>query len=567
MKKLNFSKKFIFLIMIFVLLVNYFLPLKEVFADNAYTINFSVDANAVERYTFSKDGEDLVINGVHIVPRDARDYALEVSDSTATFTITDGTATTLSFNAGEAFVLVANSTSVSNDTSFSTTTDVYVSDYVNVPDVVYPEGDYGDIEFDIAFTNTYYNVWINGSSVISDENGEFVSTYNDIVGRAGITDDSDYNILRFQNSFGELPITEFLINGESYTEGMPTVLVRDDGWYIAVPGSERYEIRGSGDTNFVAPRTIIWANAYANQNAQDYEEDMLLNHGSARVMAIYDNNGELISNEVDVNDDGLGFVAVYPGYQVVFEFVPEYGYQLTGVSANGVALEPQDTINQYRFVMPDTNIHFSAEFTRIDDFIEANSEKITSASIDLGDNFDSGSAQLVINDSDLTEEKIAEFNKQAGEHKIEDYLDIDLYNIFYKGKDDSSDVWTYKVNELNDYATITLKLAEGINGDDIVIVHNVHDTDEYEIIKIDSYDPKTNTITFKTKGFSSYAIAAKEKKVVDVIPKTINNIVEVVKGDEPVTLDRISFYIILFLICGGVYTFANSLVRKKLRNN
>ena len=208
MKKLNFSKKFIFLIMIFVLLVNYFLPLKEVFADNAYTINFSVDANAVERYTFSKDGEDLVINGVHIVPRDARDYTLEVSDSTATFTITDGTATTLSFNAGEAFVLVANSTSVSNDTSFSTTTDVYVSDYVNVPDVVYPEGDYGDIEFDIAFTNTYYNVWINGSSVISDENGEYVSTYNDIVGRAGITDDSDYNILRFQNSFGELPITE-----------------------------------------------------------------------------------------------------------------------------------------------------------------------------------------------------------------------------------------------------------------------------------------------------------------------------------------------------------------------
>ena len=33
--------------------------------------------------------------------------------------------------------------------------------------------------------------------------------------------------------------------------------------------------------------------------------------------------------------------------------------------------------------------------------------------------------------------------------------------------------------------------------------------DTYEIIKIDSYDPETNTITFKTKSFSNYAIATK----------------------------------------------------------
>ena len=38
---------------------------------------------------------------------------------------------------------------------------------------------------------------------------------------------------------------------------------------------------------------------------------------------------------------------------------------------------------------------------------------------------------------------------------------------------------------------------------------NVHDGDKYEIIKIDSYDPETNTITFKTKSFSNYAIASK----------------------------------------------------------
>ena len=580
MKRFNISKKFIFVIMIFVLLVNYFLPLKEVFASGAYTISFRLDGNAVEAYTFANDNNALSINGVYIVPREATNYTLDVVGTTATFTITDGTPTTLSFNAGNAFRLYANNNEVTNETNFSTNTDVFVADYSG-GQIVYPSGDYGDIEFDIEFTNTYCNVWMNGNVIISDQNGQFNSTFNDVVNRIGITDDTDYNILRFQNSFGELPVTEFIINGDSYTEGMNTVLVNDEGWYIAVPGNTRYVIRGAGDTNFIPTRTIIWANAHANQNAQNYADDMLLNHGSARVMAIYDEHDNLVSNEVDVDDDGLGFVAVYPGYKVVFEFVPEYGYQLTGVSANGFPLEPQGTINQYKFTMPDTNIHFSAEFTRIDAVVEANSDKLAAASIDLGDNFDSGSAQLTINDVNLSEDKIDEFTEIAGDYNISSYIDINLYNIFYKGKADADDVWTYQVNDLSDFATITLKLAEGIDASDIVIVHNIHDGDEYEVIEIESYDPKTNTITFKTKGFSNYAIAYKEKPATPaaVVPEIINNIVDaitgndsaksatVVKSNNPDTLDRISLYIILFLICGGIYTFANSLVRKRLRNN
>ena len=55
--------------------------------------------------------------------------------------------------------------------------------------------------------------------------------------------------------------------------------------------------------------------------------------------------------------------------------------------------------------------------------------------------------------------------------------------------------------------TITIKLAEGIDANNIVIVHNIHDGEEYEIIKIDSYDKGSNTITFRTKSFSNYAIA------------------------------------------------------------
>ena len=39
-----------------------------------------------------------------------------------------------------------------------------------------------------------------------------------------------------------------------------------------------------------------------------------------------------------------------------------------------------------------------------------------------------------------------------------------------------------------------------------------------EIIKIDSYDPETNTITFKTKSFSNYAIATRDTEA--AVPDT-----------------------------------------------
>lgn len=72
-------------------------------------------------------------------------------------------------------------------------------------------------------------------------------------------------------------------------------------------------------------------------------------------------------------------------------------------------------------------------------------------------------------------------------------------------------MWLDKISELEKEATISIKLEDGVNADDIVIVYNIHDGEEYEVIEIDFYDPETNTITFKTKSFSSYAIATKTK--------------------------------------------------------
>ena len=265
---------------------------------------------------------------------------------------------------------------------------------------------------------------------------------------------------------------------------------------------------------------------------------MVLQHGSAKIVAIYDENGNKVNDGVDVDENGMAMVPVEPGSKVVFEFVPEYGYQLTSVKANGMQLEAQSTINQYTFTMPDANVHFSAEFKETKDIVKASSEKVSSGSIELGNTLSGGSAQLTVSDVELTSDKIAGFENAAGDYTISNYLDIDLYNVYYKGKNDSEDVWLDKISELEKEATISIKLEDGVNADDIVIVHNIHDGEKYEIIEIDSYDPETNTITFKTKSFSSYAIAT----------KTTSNTKENVTASNPTTGDNIIILATIFAI-------------------
>ena len=402
-----------------------------------------------------------------------------------------------------------------------------------------PGGTAEDIDFDIEFTGTHYNVWVNNLEVMTDKFGDLLNQYKGTIQDAGTTDENSINILRFQNLFGDKQVTEYVINNKTYKEGMPEVTVdKDGGYHITVPGATKYTIRGSADENSKADRTIVWANVDANKNAEDYAEDMVLQHGSAKIVAIYDENGNKVNDGVDVDENGMAMVPVEPGSKVVFEFVPEYGYQLTSVKANGMQLEAQSTINQYTFTMPDANVHFSAEFKETKDIVKASSEKVSSGSIELGNTLSGGSAQLTVSDVELTSDKIAGFENAAGDYTISNYLDIDLYNVYYKGKNDSEDVWLDKISELEKEATISIKLEDGVNADDIVIVHNIHDGEKYEIIEIDSYDPETNTITFKTKSFSSYAIAT----------KTTSNTKENVTASNPTTGDNIIILATIFAI-------------------
>ena len=391
-----------------------------------------------------------------------------------------------------------------------------------------------NIAFDIEFTDTHVNVSINNVTVMDDGDGNLKDKFKGTINQSGTTNSSETNVLKFQVCFGDYPLASLTINGVALTEESENITVDDEDGsiYVTVPGAASYTIRGAGDTTAKVPRTIIWANVGANPT-EEYPEDMILTHGAARVIEVKDEEGHVVDpNTYNGGHDGgldgdFGWVNVEPGSTVTFEFIPEYGYQLTSVKANGFDLEPQDTINQYEFTMPDANVHFSAVFKETKDLVNAESEKVKSGSIKLGNDLDGGSAILTVKDVDLDSTKIKGFEDAAKDYEVKTFLDIDLYNIFFKGKDDSDDVWSEKIDELEKEATITIKLEAGVNGNDVVIVHNIHDGEEFEVIPT-TYNPKTNTITFKTKSFSNYAIAS----------RTVNKL-------NPKTLDNIMMYVVL----------------------
>lgn len=226
-----------------------------------------------------------------------------------------------------------------------------------------------------------------------------------------------------------------------------------------------------------------------------------------------------VLNNVDFDDGSL----TLPGEaQITMRVVPQYGYQVTSVNGGADFTTTNDGVSEFTITVHDGEAgYFQAEVTKVDDVLIANSNKVTSGSVDItnGD-IDAGTVRLSVDDVELTPEQISNFEQNAGNgYDIKTYLDINLNKVLYKGTED--DVWSEQIHHLNNKALITLKLADGVDINNLVIVHNIDNGDQFEIIQIESYDPVTNTITFYTDSFSNYALAT---KVSTGTPKTGDDI-------------------------------------------
>lgn len=361
-------------------------------------------------------------------------------------------------------------------------------------------------------------------------------------------------------------ITSIKINGDSKTITKPT----GRNTYSVPETATEYivEVESVPEPHY----NIMWANSGAEVTGTKFDDpEILLKNGAAKIIKVYDNETDMndITDEIEhadegcVGPEGRGYVSLAEGNVVIFEFVAEYGYQLTSVSANGLKLEAQETTNQYKYIMPATDIHFQATFTKTEDVVKSSTSKVTSGTVKIGENeISSGTTVLSVKDATLTDEQKSTFKSKAGDYTVNNVLDIKLDQVFYKGNTDSSDVWTNSLEDLRTPATITLKLDEGVDGDTVVLVHEKNDG-TYEIIPT-TYDPETNTITFKTSSFSNYAIAS---KTVAIEIEQDNNIQSTNNTDNPKTGDNIKIFSIIFVIALTGIVATCIISKKKVKNN
>lgn len=562
-------KKTMYLFMTFAMLLNYVLPITTVFALDTYTINFSAQGT----HTMEVDGGHLKIDGQFVDLQYNGNAIGEVNCSSTTscsITASSDMAGELNYNSANKFTLYNSNGHVEYSMGTTINSDVVfmVEDYAGGGT---PQGAFEDINVNATFNGTTGEISFNNGAGRTSEG----ASYNGTLTNAGYTDSANKNEITITTSFGEPIASKITINGVDYNTN------NTDTNTLEVDGASAYTIVVESDSSIVTPKTIIWTNSdYVPKDEEDaaWTSQFRIGHGSAKVIEVYDENGIKLdpsqyintneqpdgtsSDEYGVNN-GFGWVSVMPGSRVVFEFVPEYGYQLTSLSLNETPMEATSTMNRYEVVIPNANIHFGATFTRTEDVVKANSSKVSSGNINLENELAGGSAQLTVNDVELSSDKISGFENAAGDYTISNYLDIDLYNVFYKGKNDANDVWSNKISELDKYATITIKLEDGIDANDIVIVHNIHDGDQFEVIEIDSYDPETNTITFKTKSFSNYAIATKTSSQTDNNSSSSSSSATTSTTSNPQTGDDITTYFITLLLSIAGLTGASLIVNKR----
>lgn len=406
---------------------------------------------------------------------------------------------------------------------------------------------------DIQIEGTY-----NGFGMEISLNGERVGVESkNIVGTAkGYATGEVKNIITIQLAFGDGNVGSVSVNGTNITLPEGT---KDRVEFTVEPANKYIIVVTKSQETSNIPRTIIWESDKLNNTS--LKDNELLKNGTIEILDIQDKEGKSIGLK-DVKQNltkNNGWASIVPGSKVILRLKPNYGYQLTSIKINDEILVARKEQSTFEYIMPNTNVHICGIFEKVDDKVNAESSKVKNGTIELGGKeINSGSVVLSVNDVELNNEQISNFERNANGYNISSYLDINLSQVIYKGT--ASSFWENELKDLDNPAKITLNLEEGINGDEVVIVHEKHDG-TYEIIPT-TYNKETNTITFATTSFSNYAIASKTN--------SLEQNSEAVKDDNsnPKTGDNILAYSIIFVISSlGIVTISvanrkNNIVNK-----
>ena len=246
--------------------------------------------------------------------------------------------------------------------------------------------------------------------------------------------------------------------------------------------------------------TVTWA------YDDTYGEDGRIEHGTAEIIKI---NGQDVSQMTFSNfannpgDKSGGHLAVKRDDVVTIKLIPDYGYQLSGASINGVTLAPQTEVSTFTFKMPDTNVHFKGIFTQTSDEINTSATKVSSASFENGANAaPSGNLRLTVADSN---EDTTNALAQVANAVSAEAVNLTLDQIVSKGNGNS---WETPVTQFGQPVKMKLKVADydTAAGYEVVREHNGN------LTKLTTSVSEDGTLTFETNQFSTYFIVKTAKK-------------------------------------------------------
>ena len=246
--------------------------------------------------------------------------------------------------------------------------------------------------------------------------------------------------------------------------------------------------------------TVTWA------YDDTYGEDGRIEHGTAEIIKI---NGQDVSQMTFSNfannpgDKSGGHLAVKRDDVVTIKLIPDYGYQLSGASINGVTLAPQAEVSTFTFTMPDTNVHFKGIFTQTQDEINTTGTKVSSASVENGANAaPSGNLRLTVEDSDAnTTNALAQVENAVSAEAV----NLTLDQIVSKGDGTN---WENTVTQFDQPVKMKLQVADydTAAGYEVVREHNGN------LTKLTTSVSENGTLTFETNQFSTYFIVKTAKK-------------------------------------------------------
>ena len=361
-----------------------------------------------------------------------------------------------------------------------------------------PQPTGGSLQFEGNAWSSYQNMKLYAGLelYVNPDNTGFV-TLTDLLNQNKATFDESGMVCLLDESVTSVSIYAQLEKKDEYK-------IQFHGATQAVGTSEDTAITVNGTQHIQIDRkclTVTWA------YDDTYGEDGRIEHGTAEIIKI---NGQDVSQMTFSNfannpgDKSGGHLAVKRDDVVTIKLIPDYGYQLKGVSLNGgVTLAPQAEVSTFTFTMPDTNVHFKGIFTQTQDEINTTGTKVSSASVENGANAaPSGNLRLTVEDSDAnTTNALAQVENAVSAEAV----NLTLDQIVSKGDGTN---WENPVTQFDQPVKMKLKVADydTAAGYEVVREHNGN------LTKLTTSVSENGTLTFETNQFSTYFIVKTAKK-------------------------------------------------------